>query len=222
MKDKVKRLPAKQEKITKRPKLSTKIYDLQGRNTGTLKLAQNVFGQDPKPKLFAQAIRVYFSNVTKARGHTKTKGEVRGGGAKPWRQKGTGRARAGSRRSPLWVGGGITFGPRFKERKLELPKKMRQAVLKIALSQKFKSDSIKIVTNLEKIEPKTKNIALLLKKLDLKGKTLIVVLPKAQNIRLAASNIPNLEVETVENLNVYMVFNCNSLLFSKEAIGRFQ
>ena len=121
--------------------LTANIFDMLGKSVGTMILPKEIFGQTPNQTLLAQAIRVYQANSIKHTAHTKTRGEVRGGGAKPWRQKGTGNARAGSRRSPLWVHGGTTFGPRYRDVKLNLPQKMRQKALTLALSDKAKQES---------------------------------------------------------------------------------
>src|SRR3972149_6476025 len=113
--------------------LSVNVFALSGKDAGLDRLPKEVFGQTPNKDLLAQAIRVYQYNVHPKTAHTKTRGEVRGGGAKPWRQKGTGRARAGSTRSPLWVGGGTVFGPRFKIANSKLPQKIKHKALIHAL-----------------------------------------------------------------------------------------
>lgn len=212
--------------VAKKPEPKTtglvvKMFDLKGRATGSLTLPKEIFGQAPNKKLLAQAIRVYLANQTPHTAHTKTRGEVRGGGAKPWRQKGTGRARAGSRRSPLWVGGGTTFGPRAKNVRLTLPKKMKHKALVSALSDKAASGKIKVITNIEKVPPKTKPIAQLLATLDIRNSALLVISEKNQNINLATRNIPNLSVEMAQNLNAYEIVKNNDLLLSKEAITKF-
>lgn len=202
--------------------LSVKVLDIKGRNVGTISLPKEIFGQKPNVKLLAQATRVYFANLKTHFAHTKTRAEVRGGGAKPWRQKGTGRARAGSIRSPLWVGGGITFGPRAIKVKLELPQKMKHKALLYALSQKAKGGDIKVIQNIEKIEPKTKKVANLLSKLEADKKTLLVISEKSQNVMLATRNIQNISVETPSNLNAYTVIKNNNLLISKESLAKFK
>lgn len=230
-----KKAVTKLSKISKKPKVAkvaaktepkttglvVKVFDLKGKITGSLTLPKEIFGQTPNEKLLAQAVRVYASNLTSYTAHTKTRGEVRGGGAKPWRQKGTGRARAGSRRSPLWVGGGTTFGPRAKVVKLALPQKMRKKALIYALSQQAKSGNIKVITNIENVAPKTKPIAALLKVLDARRDTLLVVSQKNQNLKLATRNISNLSLDIPQNLNAYEVLKINDLLLSKEAITKF-
>jgi large subunit ribosomal protein L4 len=202
--------------------LTVKVFDLNGRASGTITLPKEVFGLTPNKNLLAQAIRIYTANSKPQTAHTKTRGEVRGGGAKPWKQKGTGRARAGSRRSPLWVGGGITFGPRAKEVKLELPQKMKHKALIYALSEKAMSKDIKIIVNLEKAQAKTKPMANLLKTLDVRKNALMVVSQKSHNLHLATRNISNLKVDTAKNLNAYEVLKMKDLLLSKEAVGEIK
>lgn len=229
-----KKLEAKPKKVVKttaktgkivavrKPGLSAKVFDLKGKNIGTAPLPKEIFGQKPNKNLLSQALRVYFANSKPHTAHTKTRAEVRGGGTKPWRQKGTGRARAGSIRSPLWVGGGITFGPRARDAKLSLPKKMKHKALVYALSTKAKSQDIKVIANIEKIDPKTKIIAGLLKNLDMLKNSLFIVSEKNQNLKLATRNIPNVSVETPSNLNAYVVTKNNNLLLSKEALAKFK
>ena len=206
--------------------LSAKTFDIKGKSLGTTALPKEFFGQVPNEKLLSQALRIYRENIAANNASTKTRGEVRGGGAKPWRQKGTGKARAGSRRSPLWVGGGITFGPRPKNVKLNFPKKMKHKALIHALSAKTKSQLIFVISNLENTEPKTKVISNLLKKLNSKGNTLLVVSDqtktKAQNVKLASRNIPKVSVDLPQNLNAYQIMQSNSILISKESLSQFK
>lgn len=210
------------EKSRKTTGLTVRIFDIQGRSTGTTTLPKEIFGQKPNSKLLAQAIRVYQANQIPHTAHTKTRGEVRGGGTKPWRQKGTGRARAGSIRSPLWRGGGITFGPRFKDVKLSLPKKMKHKALGLALSDKAQAGSIRVISGIEKISPKTKVIANLLKKLETQKSVLLVISQKNQNVNFASRNIPNLQIDTPPNLNAYEILKNRELLISKEALALFK
>lgn len=202
--------------------LTVKVYDLKGKEAGTITLPKEIFGQKPNKNLLAQAIRVYAANIIPKTSNTKTRGEVRGGGIKPWRQKGTGRARAGSRRSPLWVGGGITFGPRTRDVKLQLPQKMKHKALIYALSAKAQQGQIKVLANIEKAEPKTKPMALLFNSLSDQKKNLLVVAEKSQNLKLATRNIPDLSLETPNNLNAYQVLKINELFISKESIEKFK
>ncbi len=202
--------------------LTVQIYDSEGKKAGTQKLPGASFSAKSNDQLLSQAVRVYETNLSSHNANTKTRSEVRGGGAKPWRQKGTGNARAGSKRSPLWVGGGITFGPRARNVKLTLPAKMKQKALIIALSQKSKLNNIRVVSDLEKLQPKTKIIANLIKTLNLKGPTLLIVSAKNRNVNLASRNVQNVKVDLVTNLNAYQVIKTANLIFSKEAISAFK
>ena len=200
--------------------LSAEVYDTNGRRQGSFNLPNEFFGQKVNESLLTQALHVYFENQSKHTASTKTRSETRGGGAKPWRQKGTGRARAGSKRSPLWVGGGITHGPKYRDTHLNFPKKMKHKALISALSSKANSNSVKVITNIEKIEPKTKVIANLLKKLNLKGSNLFVVSDKNPSVKLAARNLQRTSVDTSVNLNALEIIQNKNIFFSKEAIGK--
>lgn len=203
--------------------LAVKIYDLKGKAIGTINLPRQTFGQKPSLALLTQAIKVYQAESIPATAYTKTRGEVAGGGRKPRPQKGTGHARAGSIRSPLWVGGGTVFGPRGAKRLLTLPKKMKRQALIHALSDKAKDGNIKVIKNIEKIKPKTKIVANLLAKLAIQDQsTLLVISEKKQNVKLATRNIENLNLERIANLNAYEILRNQNLLISQEAITKFK
>lgn len=210
---------AKKRIVKSENNLTVPVYDSTGKKVGTQKLPETSFSLKNNDQLLSQAVRVYITNILSHNANTKTRGEVRGGGAKPWRQKGTGNARAGSKRSPLWVGGGITFGPRSRKVKLSLPQKMKHKALFIALSQKSKQDGIYVISDLEKVKPKTKILSNLIQNLNLNGKTLLIVSSKNQNVNLASRNIQNVNVDLVSNLTAYQVLKAANLIFSKEAIG---
>lgn len=215
-----KKLASKPKKVTH--SLSVPVFDITGKSQGTVSLPNDIFGVEPNKKLLTQATRVYFANQLSHKGSTKTRAEVRGGGAKPWRQKGTGRARAGSIRSPLWVGGGVIFGPKPRHVKLTLPRKMRLKALISALSQKRLDGTIKVINNFDRMEPKTKIASNLFKKLSVSGQTLVVLEGSMKNVRLAIRNIPKTAIETAENLNAYQVLANRHLLLSKGAIDKFK
>jgi large subunit ribosomal protein L4 len=202
--------------------LSLSVFDINGKADGTVTLPKEIFGQPVNKQLIAQAIRVYQTNMSTHNAHTKTRGEVHGGGAKPWRQKGTGRARAGSSRSPLWVGGGKVFGPRYRNVKLALPQKMKHAALISALSAKAGANEIKVISGFEKIEPKTKIIINLLKSTNSAAPTLLVIPAKNENLKLAARNIQRVAIDTATNLNAYTIFAHKNILLSKEAIEKIK
>ncbi len=200
--------------------LTVKVYDTNGKVTGSTTLPKEIFGQKPNKSLLSQAMHIYFTNTTAHYGSTKTRSETRGGGRKPWKQKGTGNARAGSKRSPLWVGGAVSLGPKPRKTILALPKKMKKIALISALSSKATDGSISIISNFESIKPKTKIVANILDKVGVKGATLLVTSTKSDNIKLASRNILNVTVDEARNLNPYLVLKSRTILFSKEALSK--
>lgn len=207
-------------KVAKSTGLTVKVYDINGKVTGSTTLPKEIFGQKPNKNLLAQAMHIYFTNTTAHYGSTKTRSETRGGGKKPWKQKGTGNARAGSRRSPLWVGGAVALGPKPRKTTLALPKKMKKKALVSALSTKANEGGIGVISNFESIKPKTKIVANILDKIGVKGATLLVTSAKSDNIKLASRNISNVTVDEVRNLNPYLVLKSRTVLFSKEALSK--
>lgn len=203
-------------------RLSAPVFDIKGRSLGKVGLPKDTFGQKINEKLMVQAIRVYFANQNPKTASVKTRSEVRGGGRKPHRQKGTGRARAGSIRSPLWVGGGIVFGPKPNAKKLKLSKKMKRQALTSALSQKAKVGEILVLSNLGMLAPKTKTAANLLQKLKVDGRTLVVLEQNKKNIKLAMRNIPDVNIDLADSLNAYEVLSHKNLMLEKEAIAKFK
>jgi large subunit ribosomal protein L4 len=197
------------------------VFDTTGKAAGTTTLPKEIFGQKPDKSLLSQALHIYFTNSSTHFAHTKTRAEVRGGGKKPWRQKGTGRARAGSSRSPLWVGGGKTFGPRARDVKLTLPAKMKKRALYSALSQKVLNGDIKVISSLEKIQPKTKIMANLLANIEVKSPVLLVTTADNKNIKLASKNIQKTSIGTPNNLNAYQILRNRDILISSSALEKF-
>ncbi|MEX0934214.1 MAG: 50S ribosomal protein L4 [Candidatus Saccharimonadales bacterium] len=170
--------------------------------------------------LLKQAYDTSLSNQRSSTAHTKTRGNVRGGGKKPWRQKGTGRARAGSIRSPIWRGGGITFGP-LKENsyKKKLNKSAKQLALKQALSLKAQSKQVSVIEAIEAKDGKTKSLSDLVNKLGLDRKVLIVVDHASEDLKRAASNIANVELVEARNLNTKSTIDSDNLLITKPALA---
>lgn len=213
---------------TRSNKLSIPAYSLTGRAAGSMVLPKEIFGVKVNKKLLAQAIRVYSTNQKTMTASTKTRGEVRGSTAKIYRQKGTGRARHGAIRAPIFVGGGIVFGPKPKTVRLELPKKMKRGSLLSALSSKAIDKSIIGVSGLEKATGKTKEMAQLLAKLSEKGKVqsekslsmLIVTGEKMDNAVRAVRNIPNVDVLSANLINAYEILKHDMLLITKDAVER--
>lgn len=204
--------------------MNVTVYNQTGEKISQIELSEKVFGIKPKPELIHQVVVAMQANLRRPYAHTKTRGEVRGGGKKPWRQKGTGRARAGSIRSPLWRGGGIIFGPR-KERvyKKKINKKVKRLALKMALSDKLTSKRIIVLESLKLKEQKTKLLEEILNTFSLKNKkTYLVLEKKDQKILLSARNIPYLKTTIASNLNLLDLLKNKYLLTTKKAIREIE
>jgi large subunit ribosomal protein L4 len=200
--------------------MKTDLYNQKGEITGSVNLPKEIFEVKFNADLVHQVMVSMSSNKRQNSAHTKNRGEVRGSGIKPWRQKGTGRARHGSRRSPIWKGGGITFGPR-NEKKYEktIPVKMRRKALFMLLSEKAKASQLIILDKIELEKGKTKEMANSLKKLPCKEQSTLIALPNHdKKIFLAARNIKKTSIEDARNLNVLELLNHKYLLMPKETI----
>lgn len=194
------------------------VINIKGKEVDKIKLDALVFDGKINIDLMHQAVKVYLANQRKGLASTKTRGEVRGGGRKPWRQKGTGRARVGSIRSPLWRGGGITFGPKPHSFNKDISKKMKTLALKSVLNAKVKDDEIMILNELVAATSKTKDFFNMLKGLKLNTTKVKFVVDKLDNnIKLSCRNIPKIAVEDARNLTTYTALNCKKLVFTKEA-----
>ena len=215
-------MPVKKKvSVKKNDKLSIPVYSLTGRAVGTMVLPKEIFGQKVNKKLLAQALRVYSTNQKTLPGSTKGRGEVEGSTAKIYRQKGTGRARHGSVRAPIFVGGGIVFGPKPRKVRLDLPQRMKKAALLSALSSKASDQEILGLTGLEKATGKTKEMANLLEKLKLKS-AFLVTGGKIDNVVRAVKNISGVSVSPVNQLNAYDILRHRILIISKEAIAKLK
>lgn len=204
--------------------MNLEVYNQIGEKIGMMRVSSKVFGVKVKPELIHQVVVIMQANKRQPWAQTKTRGEVRGGGRKPWRQKGTGRARAGSIRSPLWRGGGIIFGPR-KERvyKKKINKKVKRLALKMVLSDKFLNKKIIVLDKLELPEIKTKKMEEVLKKLSLnKEKTLLVLEKKDEKIILSSRNLSNLKIRLADNLNLIDLLNYKYFLTTKAGIKKIE
>jgi large subunit ribosomal protein L4 len=195
------------------------VYNQNGEVIGSAVLPKEIFDVKFNADLVHQIAVSLSGNKRQASAHTKNRSEVRGGGKKPWRQKGTGRARHGSIRSPLWKGGGITFGPRNeRDFEREIPKKMRRKALFMVLSQKLKDKQLVVLDKIES-EGKTKEMAKSLAKLPCNGQATLVALPNYdKKIFLATRNIKKTSIEDARNLNVLQLLNYKYLLLTKESI----
>lgn len=195
------------------------VYDIKGKVIETITLPAEIFGAKVNSSLMAQAVRVYLANQRRGTASTKTRGEVEGSTRKIYKQKGTGRARHGSMRAPIFVHGGIAFGPKPRDYSLNLPRKMKKAALSSALSAKVKEGKMRIVTGLEKLEPKTKLMVEVIKNLGINDRKIMLVLSdKTENVKRAARNIERVNITSANQLNTYSILNNNVLLVSKVSL----
>jgi large subunit ribosomal protein L4 len=188
-----------------------------GSNAGDIELNESVFGIEPNAHVMREAVVMQQASTRQGTHAVKNRSEVRGGGAKPWRQKGTGRARHGSMRSPIWVGGGVVFGPTPRSYSYKLPKKMRRLALKSALSSKVKEDNLVVLEGLSLEAPKTKEIVTILKALDVDSKALIVTAEEDVTVEKSVNNLPNVKTIPVSQLNVLDLIAYDKLIISKAA-----
>jgi large subunit ribosomal protein L4 len=196
------------------------VINSEGKKIGEEILEARIFDIEPDPRLIQQVIVAQLANNRKSIAHTKTKGEVRGGGKKPWKQKGTGRARHGSIRSPLWKGGGVTFGPRSNRNfTLKINKKAKRKALFMTLTDKLRQKKLIVVEKLEIAKPKTRDFISLIKKLPLKA-NFITILPKTDfNLIRATNNLKITECLRADSLNIYDLLKYNFLLMPKESLA---
>ncbi len=216
----------KEETKTRSSGLSADVLNTEGKAVGKIDLPKSVFAAKVSPQLMAQAVRVYLANHHQGTASTKTRGEVAGTTKKTYRQKGTGHARHGSLKAPIYVGGGIAFGPQPHDFGLKLPQRMRKTALFSALTSKFNNNDIIIVDELEKSATKTNALSKILQNLEhsekkkLTLKTLLVP-PLKNNLNLVSRNIENLTLIPVNLLNTYEVLSNEKIIFTKEAIANF-
>ena len=198
------------------------VYNQEGRKTSKLELADSVFGIEPNADAMHLAVVSYLANQRQGTQSTLTRSEVSGGGAKPWRQKGTGRARQGSTRSPQWTHGGIALGPKPRKYTVNLNKKVKRLAMKSALSTKVAEEEIKVVNKIDLEAIKTKEMVEVLTKLKAAKKTLIVTPDVDEKIYKSARNIEGVKVVTVNTLCVYDILNCDSFIVLKDAAKKIE
>lgn len=211
----------KTQLATKRVGLSVDVYDIRGKVKETMSLPKDIFGAKINKQLISQAVRVYLANQRRGTASTKTRGEVEGSTRKIYRQKGTGRARHGSNRAPIFVHGGIAFGPKPRDYSLKITKDMKKKALFSALSAMQKDKLIKVVDGLEKLEPKTKAFVKVLKSLELLGKKqkILFLLPsKIESLQRASRNIASVTPMIVTQINTYEAMNYKNIIFMKDAL----
>ena len=199
--------------------LTTPLYSSTRAEVGTAELSPAIFAEPLRRALLADVVRMQTAGRRAGTAATKEKGEVRGGGKKPWRQKGTGRARAGSIRSPLWVGGGTIFGPHPRSYAYGMPKQARRAALRSMLAQKFREERLTIVDRLELAETKTKAFITLLADLGIDDTVLVVIDEADPRVELAGRNLPHVKVLRAAGLNVYDLLRYHHLVLTKAALA---
>ncbi len=198
------------------------LYDVSGAQIGELELNDNIFGIEPNQAVLYDFVKMQLANKRVGTASSKTRAEIRGGGRKPWRQKGTGRARVGSSRNPVWKGGGIVFGPKPRDFSYKLPKKVRRLAMKSALSSKVIENSMVILDNLNLDEPKTKDFIKILDLLNIDKETLVVTLDGNPHVAKSARNIPGVKPLKVDFINVYDLLKYDTLLITRDAVARIE
>lgn len=198
------------------------LYNTDGKKVGDMELNEKVFGAEVKADVMHEVVVNFLANQRQGTQSTKTRTEVRGGGIKPWRQKGTGRARQGSIRAPQWVGGGVALGPKPRDYRYRVNKKVRQAALRSALSSKVADEDLIVLENLSLDEIKTKEIVKVLANLGVTEKALFVLPAVDKNVVLSARNIPGVDTTYVGAINTYEVLNHTKCIIVKDAVSKLE
>ena len=198
------------------------VYDIEGKKVNDVELNEDIFGIIPNEELVHSVIVNYLANQRQGTQSTKTRAEVRGGGKKPWRKKGTGRARQGSIRAPHWVGGGIALGPKPRSYSYKLNKKEKRLAIKSCLSSKVIENELTVVDKIELKEIKTKEVAKMLNNLKLAGKTLILLPEKNEVIQKSARNIEGVKTLSVNTINAYDLVNYNNLVITLDTVKKLE
>ena len=199
------------------------IMNSEGASVGTANLSPQIFNIEPNRQVMYEAVRSYLANQRQGTASTKGRSQVSGGGKKPWRQKGTGRARSGTSRSPVWVGGGITFGPKPRSYRTELTKKMSLLARRSAFSAQAREGKIRILEDIAFDEPKTKRLAAVLKALDLKGRKVLFLHAQAnEHLLKSCRNIPNLLVRRACDVPTYDLLNCEIIVLTQSGLAQIE
>ncbi len=198
------------------------VYNMEGSQVGELELNENVFGIEPNEAVVHEAVVMQLASLRRGTQSAKTRAEVRGGGRKPWRQKGTGRARVGTIRSPLWRKGGVVFAPKNRDYSYKIPRKKRRLALKSLLSAKVNEGELFVLEQLGFETPKTKEMVKVLNNLNIDSKALIVTAGKDGFVVESARNIPGVKPVSAEGINVYDLINHAKLVITKEAIAKVE
>ncbi len=198
------------------------VYNMLGEVVSEIELNEDIFGIEINQHVVYQAVKNQLANKRQGTQSTKTRAEVRGGGRKPWRQKGTGRARQGSIRAPHFVGGGVTFAPKPRDYSYKLPKKVKRLAMKSALTSKVLNNEIIVVNEINFEGPKTKEMVNFLNKINADKKALIVLGEKDINVVKSAANLPYVETTAVNTLNVYDILKYNSFIITEAAVKKVE
>ncbi|GAB2695806.1 50S ribosomal protein L4 [Paenibacillus thermoaerophilus] len=198
------------------------VYNVSGAQVGEIELDDSVFGIQPHAHAVHEAVLLQQASLRAGTHKVKGRSEVRGGGRKPWRQKGTGRARQGSIRAPQWKGGGVVFGPTPRSYAFKLPKKVRRLAIKSALSSKVADSNIIVLDQLQLAQAKTKEFATILKNLKVERKALVVALEHDENLALSARNLQGVKVVAADGINVLDVVAHDKLIITKDAVAKVE
>ena len=201
---------------------TVKVIDMEGKDAGTMELKDEIFGIEPNENAVHEVVKNYLADQRQGTQSAKTRGEVRGGGRKPFRQKGTGRHRQGSSTDPSQIGGGIVFAPKPRDYSYSIPKKVRRLALKSVLSAKVKDGEIIVLDKLEMAAPKTKEMVKVLENIGAAKKALIVMPEKDEAVVRSAHNIPGVRTALAANMNVYEIVNHTSFIVTKEAVEKIE
>jgi large subunit ribosomal protein L4 len=201
---------------------SARVVDQAGVETGTVELPEAIFGIEPNLPVMHQALIRQLANGRQGTSSTKTRSEVRGGGRKPWRQKGTGRARQGSTRAPHWEGGGVVFGPHPRSFRIDMPRKQRRLALRSALSAKAQDGGLLVLESFEIEAPKTKAVADLIRGVDSPRKVLVVLGSHNEMFEKSARNIPEIRLTLAGNLSVRDIIGADKVLITRDAIEHIE
>ena len=201
---------------------TVKVYNMAGEVTGEVTLSEAIFGIEPNAAAVHEVVKNHLANMRQGTHSALTRAEVSGGGAKPYRQKGTGRARQGSIRAPQWTHGGVVFPPKPREYRYTLNKKLRRLALKSALSQKARDEKIVVIDNLDMSEIKTKDFMKFLNAVGVTGKALVVTPEVRENVVKSARNIPGVVTTIATILNVYDIVNAGTFIVDKAALQKIE
>lgn len=198
------------------------VYTMAGEQAGEMELNESVFGVEVNEAVVHQAVLMQLASQRLGTHATKTRGMVRGGGRKPWKQKGTGRARSGSTRSPIWVGGGTVFGPSPRSYAFRMPRKQRRLAIRCALSSKVENGELIVLESMELAQPKTKSVVEMLGKFDAAKKVLIITADENETVERSARNIPGVKAIGSNGLNVIDILHHTKLFITKDAVNRIE